>query len=353
MTIYLIHFLLLALYTCIYAISPRTKTARLLFIFICFFQTFLLYALRGAQVGTDTYPMAKDYIFPFMDLAHKAPLYQLLSDTFRWIIPYSQGYMIMCGIFIVGGTAGYIYYNSKNVVLSLFIFFSLYFFFFAMNGARQSISIVLGAYALVFIGEQRKFPAFFLLACAVGIHSTAIILVPFLSLLFIQSISKRHLFFFLYAFLLLGFAPLTQLFISIFSDYASYMNSGYLFEVGQNRKILLTLFYAFLLCGGAFTYYRTKNKNTQQENIQWEILLSCLANTVIIGILALRSMLFTRLEYYFSFTLILFIPLILSKFKRNNQLWLQFTVYLVIAIPGLFQFMSNYGEILPYYFFWE
>lgn len=353
MTVYFIHFLLLLVYVAIYTVAPRTKTTRILFISVCFLQTFLLYALRSPAVGTDTAPMAMDYVISFMNFSHKAPLYQLLRNIFQFIISQPQGYMVMCGLLIIFGTAYYIYSNSKNMILSTFLFFSLYFFFFSMNGARQSIAIILGAFSLSCIWKQQKLAAVLLLISAIGIHNTAILLTPFLALLFIHSIPRRRAFLCLYGLMLVAFTPLMHLFISVFTDYAFYITGGSAFEVGQNRKILLTVFYACVLCIGISIYYRTKRNNSGPENLQWEILLSCLFNAVIIGILALRSILFTRLEYYFSFTMILFIPLILSKFKQKNRLWINFAVYLLLAMPGIVQFMSNAGEILPYTFFWE
>lgn len=351
--IYLFHFCLLAIYGFVYELSPKSRTICRFFVAIFFLQTFLLYVLRSPHIGTDTYIMMKDYLYSNINFATKAPLYSLLKNFFHWFIPSGQGYMIMCGLFITGGTAYYIYRNSKNIVLSSFLFFALYFFFQSMNVARQFIAIVFVANGMIFIWEKRKWPAILLLVSALFIHSTAVMLMPLLLLLFITNIRVKKVFFLCYCIGLLCYEPLLHLFMYVFPLYTMYTESGMLFEVGQNRKILLTLFYICLLASAYIVYSKTKHRNTVQENNQWEFLLFCLTATVLIGFLALKSTLLTRIEYYFSFPLILFIPLILSKFKQNHQVFLQGTIYVITAVPGLFQFMANYGDIHPYLFFWE
>ena len=353
MLIYLIHFCLLAIYGFIYVLSPKNKTICLFFVSVSFFQTFLLYALRSPYIGTDTYSMVGEYMYSGMQLASKAPLYELIKNVFHWFIPSGQGYMIMCGLFIIGGTAYYIYRNSKNVVLSIFLFFTLYFFFQSMNVARQFIAIVLVANGMVFLWEHRKLPAILLFVSALFIHSTSALLMPLLLLLLITNTRTKRIFFICYCIGIACYEPVLNLFTSLFPLYNMYTESGMLFEVGQNRKILLTIFYTFLLVVAYIVYYKTKHNNTMQENNQWEFLVFSLTATVLIGFLALKSILLTRIEYYFSFTLVLFIPLILSKFKHSNQVLLQPMTYIIMAIPGIFQFMANFGEIRPYFFFWK
>lgn len=359
MLIYIINIILLLFYSTIYIFMPKTKLSKFVFICLSFGQTFLLYAFRSKYVGTDTLSMATAYastnfsrISAYMEV--KAPLYYLLRDIFHIFIPTEQGYMILCGIFIVGGTALYIARNSKNIILSTFLFFSLYFFFQSMNVARQFIAIVLAANGLVFVSENKKLPAFIWMMSALFIHSTAIILLPFLGLLFIKKIFYRRIFMFGYCMALITFSPLISLFTSLFPVYDSlYISSGSLYQIGKNRKVVLTLFYMFLFVCTWISYFKLKKKQTLQENNQWEFYLCCLACTIIIGFLALRSLLLTRMEYYFSFTLILFIPLVLSKFNSRSKRILYLLTYLLTAIPGIFQFVANHGEICPYLFFWE
>lgn len=359
MTVYAIHFLLLFLYALIYIVSPRNKTSKFLFLLFTFGQTFLLYALRSKFIGTDTWSMTVAYastnFSKFSDyMGVKAPLYYLLRDVFHFFVPSEQGYMVLCGIFIIGGTAWYIYRNSKNAVLSIFLFFALYFFFSSMNIARQFMAIVLAANGLAFITEEKKYPAFIFMFCALFIHSTAIILLPFLSLLFIKNTFYRRIFMVSYCIALITFSPLISLFTSLFPVYDSlYISSDALYHVGRNRKVLLTFFYLFLFVVFWLSYYKLKKHQKQTERNQWELYLCLLACTVIIGFLALKSVLLSRMEYYFSFTLILFVPLWLSKFNNQSKIILGLFTYLFFMIPGIFQFMANYGQIRPYLFFWE
>lgn len=358
MTIYIVHFMLLAVYMLLYTLGPKNRAAKMIFIFLAFGQTFLLYALRDISVGTDTWPMALSYSHPliaesFAYLGTKAPLYNVLKSIFYVVIPAEQGYMLMCGIFIIGGTAFYIYRNSKNILLSSFLFFSLYFFFQSMNIARQFMAIVLAANAMMFILEERKYVAILLLGAAVGFHSTAIVMVPLLALLFIKSPQARRWFYVLYCVMLIFCIPLLSVFTALFPKYAFYVATGYLFEAGNNRKILLTLFYAMLTLAAGWIYGKTRLASTPQENVRWEFMLFCSVATVIIGIIALQSILLTRIEYYFSFTYLLFIPLILNKIHKKSRLMITCLTWIILAIPGLFQFVSNFGEIRPYLFFGE
>lgn len=324
-----------------------------MFILLVFTQTFLLYVLRSPYIGTDTYTMMMDYICSNANMLNVAPLYYFIKNIFYQFIPFQQGYMILCGIFIIGGTFYYIYRNSKNILLSIFLFFSLYFFFQSMNIARQFIAIVLVANGMVFIWENRKWIAILLFLAALFIHSTAFVLMPLLILLFINESQKRKIFLFLFCAFLMCYEPILQVFVSLFPKYDMYVESGMLFEIGKNRKVLLTIFYLFILCVSYIVYRKVKNINSLKENKQWELLIFCLSVTVLIGILSMNSILLTRIEYYFSFTLILFVPLVLSKFKLNNKPILYILTCLFFSIPGIFQFIMNYGNIRPYLFFWE
>ncbi len=354
--IYFFHFLLIFLYMCIFLLSPQTRLYKKIFIGISFFQTFLLYALRNISVGTDTYLMAISYAdtrVADLYLDAKAPLYELIRDIFHLVIPSSQGYMVMCGVFIIGGTAIYIYRHSKDILLSTFLFFSLYFFFFAMNGARQTIAIVLIANGMMGVLENKKILSFLLFFSALFIHSTSIMMIPILALLFFKSPMLRRMFFVCYCFGLIFYNQFVSLFTGIFSKYAFYVSSGYLFEMGNNRKIILTLFYALLTLAAGWVYNKMRFSNTSQENARWEFCIFCSIATVIIGVIALRSVILTRMEYYFSFNYLLFIPLILKKIQREGRFLVAFLTWIILAIPGIFQFVNNFGNVRPYLFFWE
>lgn len=355
MTIYLVHFLLLAIYMLLYSFSPRTKIYRLLFVFLCFVQSFLIYSLRSPFVGTDTREMVAAYMFSYKEMLTNAPLYYCLQTVFHAIVPYGQGYMILCGLLIMGGTAYYLYRNSKNLVMSVFLFFSLYIFFSSMNGARQMIAVVLVTNGMTFLWQNRKMPAMILFLSAFLVHATTIIMLPLLLLLFIKKPVYRHYFFILYCLCLCLYTPFLSIFSSLFPRYgAMYIeNDSLLYQVGRNRKALLTLFYAGLFLGSFWTYLKTRLHNTLEENNEWEIFLCCLASAVIIGILALRSILLTRLEIYYIFPMLVFIPLVLSKFKGKSQLILKSGIYLALALPGIVLFVSNDAGVRPYLFFWE
>ena len=331
---------------------------RRIFIFLSFFQTFLIFSLRNSFIGTDTYQMSLEYslahVRSFSEYLYlKAPLYYFLQDIFHLIIPNSQGYMILCGLFIVGGTGIYIYKYSKNIVFSTYLFFSLYFFFFSMNGSRQSIAIVLISIGMMYVCEKKFLETFLLFSSAFLIHSTAIICLPLMFLIFIKRRAIIRLCMFMYVFSILFFEKAMNVFILLFPKYSFYLTTESIYNSGNNRKVLLTIFYFIFFCFALFVYLKTRDKKNKKENFYFETSLFYLLNTIAIGIVALKSIVLTRLEYYFSFQLILFIPFVLSKLNIKEKSFLYFCLWIVLSIPGILQLIWNFGEVCPYKFFWE
>ena len=67
---------------------------------------------------------------------------------------------------------------------------------------------------------------------------------------------------------------------------------------------------------------------------------------IILGVVALKTMLITRIEMYFSIFAIVYIPEILSKFKEKEIINIFFMV--MMFIPMLVQLVNNNNGILPY-----
>ncbi|QNO13418.1 EpsG family protein [Alkalicella caledoniensis] len=162
------------------------------FIFFGVILTFLAFFRYG--VGPDYF--AYDFLYSRINtsviqeilfgLDHQEVGFRVLSSFFKAIgVPYQIYLATLSGV-----TLYYIfklcYKYSKMPTLSLFIYYSFYYFVWSYSAVRQGVTITVGIYYLLETLESKKYVNFFLITLLLtSIHTSAIILLP---LLFIVSL---------------------------------------------------------------------------------------------------------------------------------------------------------------------
>lgn len=329
-----------------------------IYIITVFVVLFLVSALRAKTVGTDTpsYYYRVSYIakrgidFNLL-LSQKAPLYDLIMFLFSKILPAKQLYQIVSSLIIEGLFACYIIKCSDNYFISTWIFLMQYLFFQSLNVSRQFMAVALVAYAISeLIQSEKTKKAFIIMILAVGIHSTALVALPILLLT-----GKRERFLRIYtgiiSSLVILYPLLLKVFVSLFPKYSFYLN-GRFFETGKNRKIILTLFQLLFWIYAIYIYNRNKKRMKEQDEKKYKCVLYISFIGIIIGFAALKSILITRLEYYYSISFLVLAPITI-KYSGENKKIVSFSLIIIMSIPGLFLLQSGNGGILPYSFFWE
>lgn len=323
------------------------------FLVLTFAILFFIMGFRSETVGTDT----KLYCNIFENIK-KMSMASIIngSDTSILYIIYnkivglfsnSRTAIITTNSFIICSLTGiFIYNNSKrNILLPTLLFLCLYHFFSAMNISRQYIAVMIVANSLYWLKEKRKL--YFLLSCLVAtlVHNTAIVSLILFPLFYIK-LNAKNILIYITTVAILGFSldKILILFSTIFPHYSMYFGNNFLTEIGQNRKIIITLLYIvfelIMLC-----LLKSKDiSNKDKENLRLYVIINSLA--IILGLISLRVMLFSRMEIYFSIFSIIYIPYIVSFFK-DKQL-ITFFLVLIMFIPMVVQLNSNNSEVLPY-----
>lgn len=334
-------------------ISENTK--KNIFIFCVFFVLFYVSAFRSLSVGTDTIHYAYGILrnqenafnFKWM-IEQKAPVYSLLVYPISKVLPSLQCYQIVSSLIIEGGFAIFIYKCSKDYIISTWLFLMQYFYFQSMNISRQFMAVAFVAIGVwLFINNKKKL-SILLFVLSLFIHSTSIMALPILLL----GNKNKKIRIFITIFIstaILLYPYLIKIFVSIFPKYAIYDDS-ILFETGKNRKIILTIFQLGVLLFSIYIYKLNEHKMNYIEKREYQIIIHMTAIGVVIGFAALNSILITRLEYYYSISFMLLVPITIEYSQKNKNM-LRFVIPLIMAVPGLVLLHGGIGGIVPYSFY--
>ena len=227
---------------------------------------------------------------------------------------------------------------------------TLLFYCHSLNVARQMLAVSLIAMCINLVMNKKKKAALVFWIMAVSIHITAIVFLPFL---FIGSLKKitwkieslivmgSIVFFSLYDVVL-------DLIVKYFPKYQFYIVDNLIFETGNNKKIILTIFYLGIIIAGKIVFNKIiKNSKIGENDIfRWRYLLILAEITVLLGFVALKSLLLTRFEYYFSISFILLIPLVIEKYRPKFMI--KIIIMILTAIPFIISLVTGIDGIVPY-----
>lgn len=320
--------------------STKRKSQPLYFFTIFFLS--ILVGFRGLEVGPDTL----EYETIFENIG-KHSIYNYPEPG--WVL-------LNLIIFKVGGSFHFMlwlsallifYYISKtiqnyspNILLSIFLLYSLYFVFYSMNIVRQivAVSIVLYAYTQLIKGKNKLFLIYVCIATL--FHYTALIA---LSIWWIKkiSLSKIKVYLSILLSFIGGFIILSPSILSlVLGPYAHYLTSD---KNGYRTSIIVPfLLSCFLSVLCIFIYNTSKNKikNSLWMNIYiWGVITNNLLLYLSLG---------TRVVMYFSITQIILLPLYLYN---NNFKQKIFPVFIIICYTSALFFMlllSGSVGVYPY-----
>lgn len=312
MIVYLI-MLVISIIFLVLAQKTENKKLKIVYYILTALPFFLVSAFRY-DVGTDyitryTYDfitMVKGTDIPNLEIGFKTMVKIIILFTTDPLPVF-----VISSAIIVGLVMTTIFTKSKNMVLSILIFFIGGFYFDSLNIMRQYISISIVLFAYRFLLKERKQKLYYVIAVLIAatIHSTSLIM---LVLLFLDKKMLANIKFVLpvTAVILLLNQRLFDL-IGFFIQYTRF--NVYLtgkLSVGDVSIVLLfenIVVYLMMY----YIYYKNKKKN----NIQKEDTLFLNIEGITLLVISLGSvhMLFLRIAFYFSMFHILSIPYYLSK----------------------------------------
>jgi hypothetical protein len=269
--------------------------------------------------------------------------YILLNKFSAYISNNDQVILFVTSFFVLLGVGYFIYKNSNNVVFSLYLFVTLYLYFFSFNGIRQAIAISIVVSGFHLIRERSLFKYLIIVLIASLFHVTAVLM---LSIYIVYGIrlNKRNisillLFFFFTYFLL---KPIINTILknitslSYLADKQLFEGSGLLFPLISLSVLTLLLFVRF----------------TEGSNKYFDYLILMVIFSFLLSIISMEVSLILRLNYYLMIFYIIAIPYALRLIKdKKLRIILTYFTTIITMTYLIIRMTEGWHGIQPYLIF--
>ena len=314
---------------------------------LCFFTFLLLWfltAFRSENIGNDTkiYIEYFDIFSQGIDLDRIFEIgYQYLNYFLGKLTSSHHAFLICIATIMYGGVIHYVFKYSKNIPISLCLFFC-YFFSMFTQIFRQGIAMVIVLYGYQKLKNGKKAEAAILFALAMAFHSTAI--VCFL-LFFDWKILKKQWFVLMLtaiSVLLAGTGILPKIVGAVVPKYLHYFESRYASTGWLAVTYTLVIYIIWYLLISA----------SLQDNEEARIISLNFTLMLIFAAFGFCVNLFTRAGEYFLLIAVVEIPNVLCKSKKKGyKIWL---FSLCTILVGMFiltlAIRPGWNHLYPYEF---
>lgn len=355
MTIYLLMFVYIS-FLAFFSLKYEDKAKELGFLVLPTFFFFLIIAgSRTSSVGGDLVTYIHIFESNHLQLPDLSNLFRsrfelgyLVSNIFLRnfsehypFLLFSYAFITLIAWFLV------LYKHSKNVYISLLIYFSsLGLFFYSLSNIRQGLAIALSFLGFHYLVKNKKILASIFILLTPLFHTSGIVCFLFFPLKKIVLNKRTYQFVFILFPILYPFIKqIATTFISFFPQYTSYLESSWFLESNKWAPIFLTIWYGIVLLFGELVI-RKKKLSTEEEYIRSLFFISFLLTAS-----TLQTSLFGRFAHYFTPFICLYIPMILSKIGEKKVQWILF--YLVILVYAsiflvIVYFKTDWYHVVPY-----
>ena len=333
----------------------------------CFLLWFFM-AMRASSVGVDT----KYYCYVFEQLSY-APLSKVFhmvtygSRTGNWTMDFEPGYRlynrlagflshdpqmitIMNSSIIILLLYKLILKQSKNAMLSIWLYITLGVFQTEMNVARNAIAILLVYLAFQYVKKGRLWPYMITICLAATIHKSVLVFLPLYFVFRKTSPSRTRMK------RLILHASLAGMGVLLFGSRLQALLPGIFgrYLTAQNIKmesLLVGGLYLFLVI---FILFYMKNEERQKVFKECPIGIWMFTITMCCFGLNIGLKMAARLAALFGTYMIILIPNMVSKITDEKR---RHTLILLLIIGCGVQYIlrmtiNNIGGTMPYSFFW-
>ncbi|EME7228205.1 EpsG family protein [Enterococcus faecalis] len=261
----------------------------------------------------------------------------------------SHDYTVMF-LFFGGLTLIFWFYGmeklSKDMYLSLIIFYNFRFFTFAMSNIRQSFAISLLIVSFIFLVKKRYMLFSIIVIIASFFHLPAII---FLVCILLDKIKLSKKWFIaggigaVVAFF--SFDRLLALFLGVFSKYSSYLSTDYFSGEVKISTIINSLIYISVFIAGELSI------NNFKKDRQLNLLRNIVFLTTLLSIISINSAMVNRFTLYFGAFIVIYIPEIIYHIKSKGIKSLVFVGIIILFTCYNFVIMylkPEWNIIIPY-----
>ncbi len=336
--------------------KTNKKSYKIVFGILASLPFFIVSAIRY-DVGTD---YSYRYIPDFNKIANGIDVKNLelgFKLIIRLCLIVSENYQLL---FVI--TSGIItilimstiFEESKQICISVLIFFIGGFFFQSLNLIRQFIAMAIVFFSYRYLWDKKKYWMFIVgMICAYFIHSSSIIMII---LLFLKRKTYMNP-----VVLLVGLSVIFALETSLMNIIAPFIeNTRFgVYLVGRYAKgdisyigiAINLLVYAFM-----YVLYRIKKKNNQigEED---KLLINIQGLALVMMSMSSVHILFARIAYFFTIFQIISIPYFIETTKVKEihlgEKWTKNSIYLLVILCLMVNFsytniLNNDNEPLPY-----
>lgn len=302
----------------------------------------LFFTIRSNRVGTDTqvytYNFDNSLDVKYFDFNENVELgYQLLEYS---ILQFTDNYFWL--FFISGLVVVYLYLKvirkySVNYLLSVFLFITLGIYTFFFNGLRQGIAMAIFTFALPYLLERKII--LYILVCLFAslFHITALFMIPFY---FLVNLRIKPIYKILITFL--GSLLLSRLLVTYIAS-TNDRYEGYTEVSESSGGILILLFYFLILL---FIYFIANIYKVRDE--QFKKLFTFygvgLVFVIPLALLGTNPSGPQRLLYYFTWTLVLILPIIFNKINNTYVTSIAIIFFIIYFILTT----TRFSDLTPY-----
>lgn len=328
--------------------SGKSKSIVAFLALLSFLFLWFLTAFRSSAIGNDTRPYLEyfDLFAEGVDRTQRAELgYQYLNYFIGMFTRDHHAFLIIMATIMYGGAGLYIFRRSRNIAVSICLFYALFFsLFIAMY--RQGIAMVIALYGYGLLKNGKRIPAALIFLLASAFHMTA--LVCFLLFFDLKLLQKRW-FVFLLAALCAVFAAsgaIKAVVGLVLPRYLRYFNTRYASSgwLAVSYYLLSYLVLYYLVSGSVIADHRPDR--VVAANFAFLIFFAAFGYSV---------NLFTRAGEYFLLIAVTELPNMLLRQKIKHARLLLFgvcTVFLIMFLVILV-FRPGWNHLYPYEFWQE
>ena len=296
---------------------------------------------RDISVGTDTanYEDFFNHILSGDDWirASVEPGWVLLNDLVIYFGGSFNELLLLSTLLVLLPIFYLSYKYSNNAMLSIFFYYSHFYYMSSMNITRQMLSISVSLVALVLLTRDKKIWFIIITLIAATFHYTALILLP---LFFIKHFTHKNT-------ILIVFSVLSIFMgifgVSILIKIISITPYGVYLESYELKNILGNLVYAILLNVSATLILLTTKDRSVKFKLFW-----C---SIIITTALIRIPFADRLTLALSVYMIIFYPYYIYNARtinRDYRIGAAVILVIIAIISFSYSLHSGFGEITPY-----
>lgn len=357
---YALFFIFLTVYV---LILKKVITDRKIYCISCFILLVLLSALRGESVGGDLQRYLVEYIYvartnslkSAFDAGYHEPGYLLLIKLISLISPSTRSYLVCTSIISLLGPFILFYRYSKNIAVSILLYYAMGYYTNTFNSVRQSLAISIVFCVIPFLIERKFWKYIIGVIIATSIHYSAGIMLLIYPI-FSQPLTVKRL-------LLFSSTTFTVIFVFFISIFQSVINVFMLkydmetiVEGSEGKGYGMFTFYLFCFLLISFYYCSNLKKLNKEQTtfLSAMVLFQMLAASIQLSAPVFASM--VRMTFYFFIPVVtLAVPSVHNTMKDRTSKTLLYVGAFTIAIiyMGMVysynpQLYSNGQAVIPY-----